>query len=226
MSTCPDKDLYSAYVDGELQSPWKEQIEAHLASCEKCSIVADSYKKISLKLSENSFPELDLDGSFLKLYAKRQDCLKRMEINKNKPTSWFYKSNKIPIPALAAAALFLFVLTPVIMLSTRKTLAPSDSVAEGQLKPIDHIVSDFKLGNDLKPVNKFKLNVSNVLGINEDVLIFEGKKQGINLSKYANLYLPSLGKEEFDILNQKIEPEALFFNAQKATTLTSLKNGQ
>ena len=38
MSTCPDKDLYSAYVDGELQSPWKEKIEAHLVSCKKVKI--------------------------------------------------------------------------------------------------------------------------------------------------------------------------------------------
>ncbi|UTC75064.1 zf-HC2 domain-containing protein [Treponema sp. OMZ 792] len=226
MSTCPDKDLYSAYVDGELQSPWKEKIEAHLASCEKCSIVVDSYKKISLKLSENSFCELDLEGSFLKLYAKRQDCLKRMELNKNKPTSWFYKSNRIPVPALAAAALFLFVLTPIIMLSTQKTLAPSDSVAEGEFKSIDPIVSDFKLGNDLKPVNKFKLNVSNVLGVNENSLVFEGKKRGINLRQYVNLYLPSSNKEEFDILKQEIKPQVLFLSTQKITNLTSVNNGQ
>ena len=220
MSTCPDKDLYSAYVDGELQSPWKEKIEAHLASCEKCSVIVDSYKKMSLKLSENSFPELDLDGSFLKLYAKRQDCLKRMEINKNKPTSWFYKSNKIPVPALAAAALFLFVLTPIIVLSTRESLDPSGAVTATEFKSVDSIVSD------LKPVNKFKLNVSNVLGVNKDMLGFKDKKKEINLSQYVNLYLPPSNKEEFDILKQEIKPQVLFFNTQKVTTRTSVNNGQ
>lgn len=220
MSTCPDKDLYSAYVDGELESPWKEKIEAHLASCEKCSVIVDSYKKMSLKLSENSFPELDLDGSFLKLYAKRQDCLKRMEINKNKPTSWFYKSNKIPVPALAAAALFLFMLTPIIVLSTRESLDPSGAVTATEFKSVDSIVSD------LKPVNKFKLNVSNVLGVNKDMLGFKDKKKEINLSQYVNLYLPPSNKEEFDILKQEIKPQVLFFNTQKVTTRTSVNNGQ
>ncbi|UTD06223.1 zf-HC2 domain-containing protein [Treponema denticola] len=220
MSTCPDKDLYSAYVDGELESPWKEKIEAHLASCEKCSVIVDSYKKMSLKLSENSFPELDLDGSFLKLYAKRQDCLKRMEINKNKPTSWFYKSNKIPVPALAAAALFLFVLTPIIVLSTRESLDPSGAVTATEFKSVDSIVSD------LKPVNKFKLNVSNVLGVNKDMLGFKDKKKEINLSQYVNLYLPPSNKEEFDILKQEIKPQVLFFSTQKVTTRTSVNNGQ
>ena len=220
MSTCPDKDLYSAYVDGELESPWKEKIEAHLASCEKCSVIVDSYKKMSLKLSENSFPELDLDGSFLKLYAKRQDCLKRMEINKNKPTSWFYKSNKIPVPALAAAALFLFVLTPIIVLSTRESLDPSGAVTATEFKSVDSIVSD------LKPVNKFKLNVSNVLGVNEKILVFKNKNREINLSKYVNLYLLPPNNEEFDILKQEINTEVLFFNSQNVITRTSVNNGK
>lgn len=220
MSTCPDKDLYSAYVDGELESPWKEKIEAHLVSCEKCRSVVDSYRKISLKLSENSFSVLDIDASFLKLYAKRQDCLKRMEINKNKPTSWFYKSNKIPVPALAAAALFLFVLTPIIVLSTQKTLAPSGAVAATEFKSDDSMI------NGLKPINKFKLNVSNVLGINENVSVFEGKKKEINLSKYVNLYLPPSNDTEFDILKQEIKPQVLFLNTQNAITRTSVNNGQ
>ena len=220
MSTCPDKDLYSAYVDGELQSPWKEKIEAHLVSCEKCSMVVDSYRKISLKLSENSFPEPDLDGSFLKLYAKRQDCLKRMELNKNKPTSWFYKSNRIPVPALAAAALFLFVLTPIIVLSTQESLEPSGTVAATEFKSDDSMI------NGLKPINKFKLNVSNVLGINENVSVFEGKKKEINLSQYVNLYLPPSNNAEFDILKQEIKPQVLFLNTQNAITRTSVNNGQ
>ena len=220
MSTCPDKDLYSAYVDGELQSPWKEKIEVHLVSCEKCRSVVDSYRKISLKLSENSFPEPDLDGSFLKLYAKRQDCLKKMEFNKSKPTSWFYKSNKIPIPALAAAALFLFVLTPIIVLSTQESLEPSGTVAATEFKSDDSII------NGLKPINKFKLNVSNVLGVNEDVSVFEGKKKEINLSQYVNLYLPPSNNAEFDILKQEIKPQVLFLNTQNAITRTSVNNGQ
>lgn len=220
MSTCPDKDLYSAYVDGELESPWKEKIEAHLVSCEKCRSVVDSYRKISLKLSENSFSVLDIDASFLKLYAKRQDCLKRMELNKNKPTSWFYKSNRIPVPALAAAALFLFVLTPIIVLSTQESLEPSGTVAATEFKSDDSII------NGLKPINKFKLNVSNVLGINEDVSVFEGKKKEINLSKYVNLYLPPSNDTEFDILKQEIKPQVLFLNTQNAITRTSVNNGQ
>ncbi|AIN93543.1 anti-sigma factor family protein [Treponema putidum] len=220
MSTCPDKDLYSVYVDGELESSWKEKIEEHLASCEKCKRVVDSYRTISLKLSENSSPDLDIQGSFLKLYAKRQDCLKRMEINRNKPTSWMYKSNKIPIPALAAAALFLFVLTPIVVLSTQKSLTPSESVAVSEFK------SAAPTTENLKSVNKFKLNVSNIFGSNENAIIFEGKPQEINLSKYANLYLPPSNETNSDILNKNIKNETLFFDYTHGITVTSFKNGK
>ncbi|MGI5066412.1 anti-sigma factor family protein [Treponema putidum] len=220
MSTCPDKDLYSVYVDGELESSWKEKIEEHLASCEKCKRVVDSYRTISLKLSENSSPDLNIQGSFLKLYAKRQDCLKRMEINRNKPTSWMYKSNKIPIPALAAAALFLFVLTPIVVLSTQKSLTPSESVAVSEFK------SAAPTTENLKSVNKFKLNVSNIFGSNENAIIFEGKPQEINLSKYANLYLPPSNETNSDILNKNIKNETLFFDYTHGITVTSFKNGK
>ncbi len=44
MSTCPDTDLYSAYVDGEIPSPWKEKLEEHLASCASCREVEKRYR--------------------------------------------------------------------------------------------------------------------------------------------------------------------------------------
>ena len=78
----------------------------------------------------------------------------------------------------------------------------------------------------IKPVNKFKLNVSNVLGVNEDVSVFEGKKKEINLSQYVNLYLPPSNNAEFDILKQEIKPQVLFLNTQNAITRTSVNNGQ
>lgn len=34
---CPDDTLLSAYVDGEVPSPWKERMESHVAGCAECS---------------------------------------------------------------------------------------------------------------------------------------------------------------------------------------------
>ena len=47
---CPDRDLVSAYVDGEVPSPWRERLEEHLASCPNCAALAASYAALGERL--------------------------------------------------------------------------------------------------------------------------------------------------------------------------------
>jgi anti-sigma factor RsiW len=47
---CPDRDLVSAFVDGEVPSPWRERLEEHLASCAKCAALASSYAALGDRL--------------------------------------------------------------------------------------------------------------------------------------------------------------------------------
>jgi len=44
---CPDRQLVSMYIDGEVPSPWKEKLEAHLASCPSCASRADEFRRVS-----------------------------------------------------------------------------------------------------------------------------------------------------------------------------------
>jgi hypothetical protein len=44
---CPDRQILSLYRDGELPSPWKEKLEAHLDSCPACRDLVESWKRIS-----------------------------------------------------------------------------------------------------------------------------------------------------------------------------------
>lgn len=65
MSTCPDSDLFSAYVDGEIPSPWKEKLESHISSCESCANRTNRYERLHSVLSETMHtPEIDLEDSF------------------------------------------------------------------------------------------------------------------------------------------------------------------
>ena len=43
---CPDPQLLSIYMDGELPSPWKEKMEAHLAECPECKKRFDNFKQM------------------------------------------------------------------------------------------------------------------------------------------------------------------------------------
>jgi hypothetical protein len=125
MSTCPDTDLYSAYVDGEVPSPWKEKLESHMASCPTCRKHVERYRLIARGLKEGLAPAaLDIEASFARLSARiaaRQvarppvgsgarplaDAGRR---SLSKAHDWIRYSVKMPVAGLAAmflAAVFI-----------------------------------------------------------------------------------------------------------------------
>lgn len=106
MSTCPDPDLFSAYVDGEVPSPWKEKIEAHIHSCVECTERTERYFRLhQLVAQSNTEPALDLDESFTRLMERRSS---RVAVQKTRSHAWIHSSIKLPVPAMAA--LFIFAL--------------------------------------------------------------------------------------------------------------------
>jgi Putative zinc-finger len=129
MSTCPDTDLYSAYVDGEVPSPWKEKLESHIASCPRCRNRVERYRRIALCMHEELAPAaLDMEASFARLSARMSARL-GMQTNAHagafsgarvfsrhgmnaasKAREWIRYSVKLPVAGLAAmflAAIFL-----------------------------------------------------------------------------------------------------------------------
>lgn len=106
MSTCPDSDLFSAYVDGEIPSPWKEKLEAHIASCQECAERTERYDHLHHLLAGSGEKiSLDLEASYTRLMARRSAQVSR---NREKPFSWVSGSIRLPVPAMAA--LFMFAL--------------------------------------------------------------------------------------------------------------------
>lgn len=180
MSTCPDKDLYSVYIDGELSSPWKEKLESHLKNCSKCKAILDSYIKIKNRLRNTEIPELDIEKSFLKL------CKKRKHKSPKAPTSWFYKSVKVPLPALVAAALFLFVFTPIIIFNTRQPSQSAEGLIVSNFKPIMPVSTAIQ-----KKKKTFTLTDPYIFNITKIKTVPNKEKNEITLNQFLNLYLPS-----------------------------------
>jgi hypothetical protein len=54
---CPDRQILSLYLDGELPSPWKEKLEGHLASCPGCRARIESWKRLSEELRLEDEPD-------------------------------------------------------------------------------------------------------------------------------------------------------------------------
>jgi hypothetical protein len=50
---CPDRQILSVYFDGELPSPWKEQLESHLRSCPGCRAALEQIQRISAFMTGN-----------------------------------------------------------------------------------------------------------------------------------------------------------------------------
>jgi anti-sigma factor RsiW len=48
---CPDRQLLSVYLDGELPSPWKEKMETHLGRCPQCGERLETYRRLFAPLS-------------------------------------------------------------------------------------------------------------------------------------------------------------------------------
>jgi anti-sigma factor RsiW len=111
---CPDKELLSSFVDGEVPSPWKERIELHVAGCPSCASMVEAFSGIAKRLhaaenaeesdalnkaAERIGASLDFDAPFAHDRRGRAGSFTRV---------WSRRVS-LPIPFLAAGAAALLV---------------------------------------------------------------------------------------------------------------------
>lgn len=146
---CPDKQLLSVYHDGELPSPWKEKMEAHLASCDRCRKTVVAYGKLSSLLAapvQVEKPESSVAAAWVRTREKlRYD---RPETNREgeAPRSRvFTRRVAVPLPfAVAAAAALVFAFAALLTRRDIQRIPETGAVAEGfNLEPesIDQVNS-------------------------------------------------------------------------------------
>jgi anti-sigma factor RsiW len=101
---CPDPQLLSTYVDGELPSPWKEKMENHLSECSVCNNRLENYKRLQELIKLNQ----DIDDAKERTWHSLESR-KRPQVYSN----YFARHNlwqrrlSIPLPAAAAAAIIV-----------------------------------------------------------------------------------------------------------------------
>jgi hypothetical protein len=129
---CPDRQIISLYLDGELPSPWDGKMEAHLESCEKCRSALAEYKIIKNYLSgdkEKALAEAQ-ERVWQKLTAPglvvSREPRKTMGINR-----MWSRNISLPFPAAAAAALIFVVL--IALLGVRGLSQPAPAVLQEQI---------------------------------------------------------------------------------------------
>jgi hypothetical protein len=98
---CPDRQLLSVYLDGELPSPWKEKLESHLARCPDCRRELERYR-LAGDTAEQSRVEAAKERVWRKLEERRRSG------GGGRPVSVWRRRVSVPLPAaVAAAALFI-----------------------------------------------------------------------------------------------------------------------
>jgi len=110
---CPEPQLLSIYLDGELPSPWKEKMQEHLTQCPECKAKLDNFKHLQelfnndkLSSSENKiFTEQELLETQERVWKKIED----QKLYTPRFGLW-QRRVSIPLPAAAAAAIILALL--------------------------------------------------------------------------------------------------------------------
>lgn len=113
---CPDRELLSAFADGEVPSPWDAKIERHAVDCPRCRQALDGLRRLRAAFDEGAAPSgaerrvaerRDFEAARLELARGRVLTRVTETIAARRPvrSSLWSRRVSLPLPAAAAAAL-------------------------------------------------------------------------------------------------------------------------
>ena len=133
---CPDREIISTYLDGELLSPWKEKMEAHFESCPNCQAILAKYSQ--LRGCFQDLTQKNVEAARERVWAKLNNP-DFVEVKFQNPirrggrfTSLWRKNIILPLPAAAAAVIIIFVAFFALMgVERNRAPLPLNAVASG-----------------------------------------------------------------------------------------------
>jgi len=108
---CPDPQLLSIYVDGELPSPWNEKMDVHLKDCPACREKLESFKKLR-ELIAKELPAKEINET--EIQTSKEKIWRNIEAKRRfapHPAKVWQRRISISIPAAAAAAIIIALIT-------------------------------------------------------------------------------------------------------------------
>jgi hypothetical protein len=117
---CPDKELLSAYLDGEVPSPWKERIEEQIAADAECSRMLDELAMIRSALHGDVEP--DFQASRIAVWQRIGETQPL-----DRPVPAWKRRLAVPFPVAAAAASLMLALAGALLWHTaRASVGPAE----------------------------------------------------------------------------------------------------
>jgi predicted anti-sigma-YlaC factor YlaD len=148
---CPDRQILSLYLDGELPSPWKEKLEAHLASCQECRNRLEQYQKLSSVLEGNRMVALPETES--RVWNRMISQIPAQSGAASNYQIW-RRSVSLPVPlAAAAAAVFAVVLFLAVQGLQYPNSAQEQGLSYGIAASIGTDIEDMYSMSDMPPMS-------------------------------------------------------------------------
>ncbi|MCR5761498.1 MAG: hypothetical protein K6F82_05850 [Sphaerochaetaceae bacterium] len=110
---CLDDQILNTYLDGELEEPWKSQVEEHLSYCTSCKIRYNSLKKLRDTVKSAALTQEEIQGSQDRVLA----MLEKNYLNKPAKKKFMGKEIKFTVPQfMGVAAAFVIVFAGALSL--------------------------------------------------------------------------------------------------------------
>lgn len=136
MSTCPEKDLHSIYIDGEMPESFAREYEKHLVQCEKCRKEYEKLVHLS-KVLKDDLCDFTVNDSYLdESFARLQTKLKYSKNTNFQNKKTLRLQTKWIVP-FAAAAVFALILTPQGFKSKVNKIQDLKAIARSEIKPVN-----------------------------------------------------------------------------------------
>jgi anti-sigma factor RsiW len=126
---CPDRQLLSAFADGEIPEPFAARVRSHVGACPECAKVVQGYALISNRLKAAPEP------SFSQSQGRIREELELREGMPNRGPSAWHRSVSIPLPLAAGIAAAFTLLLALSLLYRPVSSAPYPQrayVAQGE----------------------------------------------------------------------------------------------
>ncbi len=238
MSTCPDTDLYSAYVDGEIPSPWKEKLENHLSACERCRQIEQKYRRLHETIVQaekdgTGINDTFLEDSFRKI-SSRWQIASSNALTENSGHKWMVGKKTVTMPYFALAAMFLAAMFIPSFLTVKNAESRISDIQNGNEMAVEAAKAEMMLSTLAKyrsniPPGSTPIYSDDFFTINENVSYitannndeFQRKNKSASESKFAitdslkmfsqNKNMFSNGKSKYVIIKL---PEVIHFGTE------------
>lgn len=175
MATCPQNDVHSVYIDGELPEKYRAEYEAHVVGCVSCQTELAKLRRLrTLFMGENtdgSASTQNADSAFLTASFMRLQT--KLRYSRTVGVANDRRIRAFPWAISAAAVIFALVLVPV-RTHTSNADAAVTVIASAELEPLAE--KSVVIDGNISHTEFSSLAVADVVGGNSAAITDKGDR--------------------------------------------------